>query len=150
PSAAVKQAYAVDITPAWLTKVRGAAVRLASGCSASVVSPEGLVLTNHHCVRDCVQALSTAQMNYVEDGFMPATRAEEKSCPGAQAEILERISDVTERVTKAGAGRTGQDFVRTRDGEIAAIEKTACAGREATHRCQVISLYQGGQYRLYD
>jgi len=150
PAAAVKEKYNVDITPAWLDRVRGAAVRLASGCSASVVSPEGLVLTNHHCVRDCVQALSTAQVNYIEDGFMPASRGEEKACPGAQAEILTRISDVTERVSAAAAGRTGQDFVRARDGEIAAIEKAGCAGREATHRCQVISLYQGGQYRLYE
>jgi hypothetical protein len=150
PAAAVQKKYGVDVSAAWLDRVRGAAVRLASGCSASVVSPEGLVLTNHHCVRDCVQALSTAAVNHVEDGFIPAGRSDEKACPGAQAEILARISDVTTRVTAAAAGRTGQEFVRARDGEIATIEKAGCAGREATHRCQVISLYQGGQYRLYE
>jgi hypothetical protein len=150
PAAQVKQKYNVDISPAWLDRVRGAAVRLSSGCSASVVSPSGLVLTNHHCVRDCVQALSTAQVNYIEDGFMAARREDEKLCPGMQAEILERISDVTGRVSKAAAGKTGQDFVRARDGEIAAVEKEGCAGREARFRCQVITLYQGGQFKLYE
>jgi hypothetical protein len=150
PAAAVKQNYNVDVTPAWLSRVQNAAVRLSSGCSASVVSPNGLVLTNHHCVRDCVQALSTARVNYIEDGFQAARRQDEKLCPGMQAEILTRISDATERVTKAGAGKTGQDFVRARDGEIAAIEKEGCAGREAQYRCQVITLYQGGQYKLYE
>jgi hypothetical protein len=150
PAAAVKQKYNVDITPAWLDRVRGAAVRLSSGCSASVVSANGLVLTNHHCVRDCVQALSTARVNYIEDGFMAVRRQDEKLCPGMQAEILARISDVTDRVSKAAAGKTGQDFVRARDGEIAAVEKEGCAGREAQFRCQVITLYQGGQYKLYE
>lgn len=150
PSAAVKQKYNVDVTPAWLSRVQNAAVRLSTGCSASVVSPNGLVLTNHHCVRDCVQALSTSRVNYIEDGFQATRRQDEKLCPGMQAEILTRISDATERVTKAGAGKTGQDFVRARDGEIAAIEKEGCAGREAQYRCQVITLYQGGQYKLYE
>jgi hypothetical protein len=150
PSAAVKQKYNVDITPAWLDRVRGAAVRLSSGCSASVVSASGLVLTNHHCVRDCVQSLSTAQVNYIEDGFQATRRPDEKLCPGMQAEILTRISDVSERITRVGAGKTGQDFVRARDGEIAAVEKEGCVGREAQFRCQVITLYQGGQYKLYE
>ena len=66
-----------------------------------------------------------------------------------QAEILADISDVTTRVTKAAAGKTGQDFVKARDGEIAAVEKEGCAGKEDKFRCQVITLYQGGQYKLY-
>lgn len=149
PAAAVRQKYNVDITPAWLDRVRGAAVRLSSGCSASVVTAQGLVLTNHHCVRDCAQNLSTARTDYIKDGFFTQRRQDEKLCPGMQAEILERISDVTPRVTAAGAGKTGQDFVKARDGEIAAVEKEGCAGREAQFRCQVITLYQGGQYKLY-
>src|SRR6201999_2799366 len=65
------------------------------------------------------------------------------------AEILSSISDVTDRITKAAAGKSGQDFVKARDGEIAAVEKQGCAGREDKFRCQVITLYQGGQYKLY-
>ena len=54
PAAAVKAKYGATIDQAWLDHVRASAVRLAGGCSASVVSGQGLVLTNHHCVSDCV------------------------------------------------------------------------------------------------
>jgi hypothetical protein len=149
PSKAVKAKYGVDIDQAWLDNVRGASVRLSSGCSASVVTKDGLVLTNHHCVRDCAQNLSTAKVDYVKEGFSTASREDEKLCPGMQAEILSTISDVTARVSGAAAGKTGQDFVKARDAAIAGVEKEGCAGREKDYRCQVITLYQGGQYKLY-
>lgn len=148
PTARVNKAYGTNIDQAWLDRVRGAAVRLTTGCSASTVSPDGLVLTNHHCVVECVQDLSTAQQDFVKAGFYTRTREEERQCPGMQAEILTGIEDVTERVTRAAAGQTGQGFIRARDAEIAAIEKAGCAN-DANTRCQVISLYRGGQYKLY-
>jgi hypothetical protein len=149
PSAAVKAKYGVTVDRAWLDRVQGATIRLSTGCSASVVSANGLVLTNHHCVRDCAQALSSAGRDYVETGFMAAKRDNEKLCPGMQAEVLASISDATARVTKAAAGKAGQDFVEARDGEIAAVEKEGCDGKEEKFRCQVVTLYQGGQYKLY-
>src|SRR5690606_32264653 len=84
------------IEQALLDRVRNAAVRL-QRCSASFVSGEGLILTNHHCVISCVQDLSTAQNDYVKNGWMPATREEEKTCPGQTAEVLTDITDVTDR-----------------------------------------------------
>ena len=149
PTAAVNQEYGLHIDQAWLDRVRGAAVRLSVGCSASVVSADGLVLTNHHCVRDCAQELSDASKDYVKDGFQVTKREDEKLCPGLQAEILATISNVTDRVTKAASGKTGQDFIRARDAEIAAVEKEGCAGKEDKFRCQLLNLYQGGQYMLY-
>jgi hypothetical protein len=149
PAAAVKAKYGVTIDQPWLDKVRGAAVRLSTGCSASVVSPEGLVLTNHHCVSDCVQSLSTARVDLIKAGFSAAARRDEKLCAGMQAEILMAIQDVTDRVSNAFVGKTGRDYVRARDAEVAAIEKEGCAGKEATQRCQVLTLYQGGRYALY-
>ena len=149
PSATVKTKYGVNLDKAWLDRVQGAAVRLSTGCSASVVSASGLVLTNHHCVRDCAQALSSAGRDYVETGFMAAKRDDEKLCPGMQAEVLATISDATQRITKAAEGKTGRDLVEARDGEIAAVEKEGCAGKEEKYRCQVVTLYQGGQYKLY-
>src|SRR5580693_4919836 len=77
PAAAVKAKYGVAVDQAWLDHVRGASARLSSGCSASVVSGAGLVLTNHHCVRDCAQALSSAGRDYVENGFQTAKREDE-------------------------------------------------------------------------
>ncbi len=147
PIQAVNQAYGANIDQAWLDRVREAAVRL-QGCSASFVSGEGLILTNHHCVVGCVQDLSDAQHDYVQNGWMPATREEEKKCPGQTAEVLTDIIDVTERVTGAGAGLDGAAFVQARAAEIDRIQKENC-GDDEKLTCQVISLYRGGQYKLY-
>ena len=148
PIARANAALGTNIDQAWLDKVRLASVRL-SGCSAGFVSGEGLILTNQHCVASCVAALSTAEMNYGATGFLPATRAEEKKCPGQVAEILTQITDVTERMQAAGAGLEGQAFTQARDAEAGRIEQEAC-GDDTTRRCQVISLYRGGQFKLYD
>lgn len=149
PSAAVKAKYGVDIDRKWLDHVQASAVRLAGGCSASVVSADGMVLTNHHCVAGCVQDLSTPQKDFIKDGFFTANREDEKQCPGMQAEILATIGDVTATINAATKGKEGQDYVRARDGAVATIERDACAGKADTNRCQVISLYDGGQYKLY-
>src|SRR3712207_6190288 len=114
PLQRVNRAYGTNLDQAWLNRVQAAAVRLTGGCSGSVVSPEGLVLTNHHCVVECVQDLSTAQQDFVKAGFYTASRQEERLCPGQQAEILTGIEDVTQRVTAAAAGKTGQAFVKAR------------------------------------
>jgi hypothetical protein len=144
----VNHQYGTKIDQAWLNRVQQGAVRLTGGCSASVVSPQGLVLTNHHCVVECVQDLSTPQNDLVKAGFYTRTRTEERTCPGQQAEILTGIEDVTARLTAATAGKSGVAFTRARDAEIGAIEKASCTDA-ATTRCQVISLYRGGQYKLY-
>jgi len=147
PMQAVNATYGTRIDQPWLDRVRESAVRL-RGCSASFVSPEGLILTNHHCVVSCVQDLSTAQNDYVKNGWMTATREEEMTCPGQTAEVLTEIVDVTDRVLGAGAGMSGGDFVRARAGEIETIQKDAC-GDDSKLTCQVISFYRGGQYKLY-
>jgi hypothetical protein len=149
PSTAVREKYGVAIDKAWLDRVQRAAVRLSSGCSASIVTANGLVLTNNHCVRDCAQALSTAGRDYTKEGFSATTRTQERLCPGMQAEVLTSITDETAGITAAVKGKTGDGFVKARDAQIAATEKAGCAGRESQYRCQVISLYQGGQYKLY-
>src|SRR6185312_14900702 len=112
PMATVNGKYGTHIDQAWLDRVRTAAVRLSSGCSASLVTGQGLVLTNHHCVRDCAQNLSQPPVDYVKDGFTSARREDEKLCPGMVAEVLASISDVTGRVVPATTGKSGQDFVR--------------------------------------
>ena len=149
PSAAVKAKYGVTIDQPWLDRVQRAAARLSTGCSSSIVSAQGLVLTNHHCARDCIQQNSTAKDDHIQDGFAATGRGDERKCAGMQAEILMSITDVTKRVSDAFVGKTGRDYLRARDVEVAAVEKEACAGKEATQRCQVLTLYQGGQYKLY-
>jgi hypothetical protein len=147
PIARANATLGTNIDQAWLDRVRLSSVRFA-GCSAGIVSAEGLVMTNNHCVATCVANLSTQAVNYAETGFTPRTREEERKCPGGSAEILTDISDVTERMHAAGAGLEGQAFTRARDAEAGRIEQEACAG-DTARRCQVVSLYRGGQFKLY-
>jgi len=148
PSGLVQARYGFAPDGAWLARVRASAVRLTSGCSASVVSADGLVLTNHHCVVECEQNLSTAQQDYVTSGFLTHARAEERLCPGMQAEILQQITDVTARVQKAIDAVEPKDAVKARDAATATIADEACKA-DTTSRCEVVSLYRGGQYKLY-
>ena len=147
PIARANATLGTNIDQAWLDRVRLSSVRFA-GCSAGIVSAEGLVMTNNHCVATCVANLSTQAVNYAETGFTPRTREEERKCPGGTAEILTDISDVTGRMQAAGAGLEGQAFTRARDAEAGRIEQETCAG-DAARRCQVVSLYRGGQFKLY-
>lgn len=148
PSAKVKAAYGFAPDQAWLDRVRMSSLRLTGGCSSSLVSSQGLVLTNHHCVRDCAQQLSTKKADYIADGFLSAALTDERKCAGQQAEIVTAITDTTARIQKAIGTATGAALARARDGEVAAIEKEGCKD-PATERCQVVTLFGGGQYKLY-
>ena len=147
PIARANATLGTNIDQAWLDRVRLSSVKF-GGCSAGIVSAEGLVMTNNHCVATCVANLSTQAVNYAETGFTPRTREEERKCPGGTAEILTDITDITERMHAAGAGLEGQAFTRARDAEAGRIEQEACGG-DAGKRCQVVSLYRGGQFKLY-
>ena len=147
PIARANQALGVNVDQAFLDRVRLSTVKF-GGCSAGVVSGDGLVMTNNHCVATCVANLSTAQQQYAETGFTPKSREEELRCAGSTAEILTDITDVTERMHKAGEGLEGQAFTQARDAEAGRIESEGC-GDDPKVRCQVVSLYRGGQFKLY-
>lgn len=133
---------------AWLAHVRLASLRFGEICSASFVSPEGLVMTNHHCARECVEAISTPQTDHVETGFYAKERKDEKLCPDLHLDQLVSIEEVTGRVRDAvPAGATAQAGA---DARRAARDSIAAACEEASGlHCQVVSLYHGGQYQLY-
>jgi len=147
PIARANQTLGVNIDQAFLDRVRLSSVKF-GGCSAGLISAEGLVMTNNHCVATCVANLSTQETNYAETGFTPRTREEERKCPGGSAEILTGIEDVTARMHRAGEGLSGAAFTRARDAEASRIESEAC-GDATDKRCQVVSLYRGGQFKLY-
>ena len=140
PTAKMKAAYGWAPDQAWLDKVRGAAVRLTGGCSASFVSGSGLILTNHHCVATCVEQNSTDSNNILATGFTAGTRERELKCAGQQAEVVTAISDVTPRVKAAIGSLNGEAAVKARSAITAEIEKAGCTDL-ATTRCQVVSLY---------
>lgn len=147
PIAAANEALGTEIDQAWLDRVRLASVRI-GGASGGLVSSDGLIFTNEHVVARCVEDLSTPQQNHVETGFTPSSRDGERRCPGMTAEVLTDIVDVTERMQAAGAGLEGEAFTRARDAEAGRIESEAC-GDDANRRCQVVTLYRGGQFKLY-
>ena len=148
PAAKMKADYGWAPDQAWLDKVRASAVRLTGGCSASFVSPDGLILTNHHCVVECLQNLSTADNDLVANGFNSGTRDRERLCPGQQAEVVTSITDVTNDVKGAIGALAGEAAVKARDAKIAAIESAGCTDTKTT-RCEVVKLYGGGEYKLY-
>ena len=148
PAAKLKDEYGWAPDQAWLDRVRLASPRLTGGCSSSFVSSEGLILTNQHCVADCLADLSTPGNDLLAKGYVAASRADEKKCPGQQAEVVTAIKDATPEVKRAIGTATGEAAVKARTAAIATIEKGACPDTVTT-RCQVVSLYGGGEYKLY-
>src|ERR1700683_3756558 len=110
PSAKMHEKYGCAPLGAWLTHARLASIRLAQGCSGSLVSPDGLVMTNHHCARECVSELGDAKHDYIATGFYGRTPAEEKKCPEIEANQLVQITDVTKDMEAATAGKAGREF----------------------------------------
>ncbi len=147
PIEAVRKAHGFAATAEWLDHVRLSSLRLAGGCSASLVSARGLVMTNHHCVRACIEDLSTPKKDYLAAGFLAATDTEEVRCPKVEVNQLVTISDVSERVFAATAKLEGAAFSQALKGELSKIE-SECATSEQL-RCEVVTLFHGGKYHLY-
>ena len=147
PGAVLKQRYGFTPTDQWLQQVQLGSVRFAGGCSGSFVSATGLVMTNYHCIVDCVGALSDAQRNLQQSGFYAATAAEEQRCPGMELNQLTAITDVTDRVAAATKGTEGERFGAARTAVFATIARECATSDEV--RCDVVTLYRGGKYDLY-
>ncbi len=147
PAAKMRAAYGWAPDAAWLEHARLGSIRLTLGCSASLVSPSGLVMTNHHCARECLSDLADAQHDYIANGFYAAAAADEKKCPAMEANQLVAITDVTHQVEAATAGKSDRAFHEAERAVKAQIE-SGC-GTAAQVRCQVVTLYEGGLYELY-
>lgn len=138
--------YAFRPDQDWLDHLRLASVRL-PGCSSSFVSPDGLILTNHHCARACVAAVSPQDTNYLRTGFVAETRADERVCPNTYVDQLVSIEDVTDRIRSEVTSRGMTEQVAQRDAAIDRIQSTCQDGTGL--RCQVVPFYSGGMYSLY-
>src|ERR1043165_1054128 len=148
PRALIKERYGFEITDDWLKHVQLASVRFNSGGSGSFVSPDGLVLTNHHIASDTLTKLSTPAHDLLKEGFYARTRAEEAKAPDLEMNVLMSIEDVTARVTGAVKdGMSPADAAAARQRAVSDIE--AESTKQTGLRSDVVTLYQGGQYNLY-
>jgi hypothetical protein len=148
PLKQLKERYGFTPTKEWLDHVRLSSVRFNDGGSGSFVSPNGLVLTNHHVARGQLQKISTPQKDYVKDGFYAPTKAEELKTADLELNVLVELENVTARVQGAvKPGTNERQALEARNAEIAKIEKESL---DATGlRSDVTPLYQGGEYWLY-
>lgn len=127
----------------------GAVVAL-GGCTASFVSPQGLVVTNHHCAYGAIQLNSTSEKNLITQGFYAATFADELSAgPTARVYVLEDIMDVTQAARQAIVTAGHRPLARSQ--ALARFRKQQVAQCEQTpgYRCQFFSFDGGNVYRIY-
>lgn len=152
PRQLLKREHDVDISPAWLDRVRTATIRL-SNCTASFVSANGLILTNHHCAEACLDDHSTAERNLIRDGFLARSRAEELKCGTQIADVLMEAEDVTAKVIAALTGLDEKAANEARKKILTQLEQgceeASRHGKSGPLKCESVDLYQGGQYWLY-
>ena len=148
PLKLLKEKYNFVPTQAWLDHLRLSSVRLNDGGSGSFVSSDGLLLTNHHVARGQLQKNSTAEHDYLANGFYATTPDQEMKSPDLEINVLVGMTDVTARVQGAAKGIADDaQALKAREAEIAAITKES---KDKTGlRSDVVSFYQGGEYWLY-
>lgn len=148
PAKLIQEKYHFTLTKQWLDHVRLSSVRLNDGGSGSFVSPHGLLLTNHHVAREQLQKSSTAEHDYIANGFLAKSYAEEIKSPDLEINVLMSTEDVTPRVEAAtkGAKNPAEEFA-ARKKIIAEIESEST--KKTGLRSDIVTLYNGAEYWLY-
>jgi peptidase S46-like protein len=148
----VKQMQArYGFTPSaeWIKRVTQSSARLALGCSASFVSGDGLVMTNHHCANECLSQISSGRNNYMQAGYSARSQTTEPRCPAMELDRLDSITDVSKRMSTALSGKQGGDYIKAQQAAESGIEQECVGGDAKTWRCDVVTLYHGGRTALY-
>lgn len=152
PAAAVAKTYGADVSPEWLDHVRLSTLRL-SNCTASFVSSEGLILTNHHCAESCLAELSSKDDSLLDRGFAALKRGDERRCSTQVADVLVAMENITPAVLKALAGLDDQTANTARKKLLTEFEESCeqanAKAKTGALKCQAVTLYQGGQYFIY-
>ena len=139
---------AEDIYSVNHSSLKDAIVQFGGGCTAEIVSNEGLIITNHHCGLGAIQRLSTVEHDYLTYGFWAKTKGAEIPSPGTTVTLLVRMEDVTAKVLE-GVNQSMSQFARVQiiKGNIDRLEKEAVKG---THfEARIRPFYYGNQYYLF-
>ncbi|MDX2132235.1 MAG: S46 family peptidase [Planctomycetota bacterium] len=146
PTQRLAQVHNFSPSAEWLLEMQRAAVNV-DGASGSFVSSSGLIMTNHHVASTWIQELSSAEHDYIKNGFHARTRQEELPIPGAEVSVLWDIEDVTEKIKAAGKGKSPEEANSAILRAIAELE-SAEKQRSGMH-ARVVTLYGGGVYHLH-
>lgn len=148
PAGQLQSKYGFTPSREWLDHIRLSSVRLNDGGSGSFVSPHGLLLTNHHVARGQLQKNSTAEHDYIANGFYAPTQADEMKTPDLEVNVLVSMENVTSRIQDAIKGaKNAEDEFAKRKAAVAAIEQES--NKATGLRSDIVTLYSGGEYWLY-
>jgi hypothetical protein len=132
----------------WMDDVRMSALRFATYCSASFVSEDGLVMTNHHCGREAVTSATQPGEDLSTHGFIAHTLADERKVDNLFVEQLVEIRDVTDRIYAAMDAVSGDDKkLEARDARMEELEVQIA--EETGNRVQLVTFFNGGKYSAY-
>lgn len=148
PKEQLKEKHGFEVTDAWAERLRLASVRFNSGGSASFISSNGLVLTNHHVASETLYKLSTPDRNIANDGYYAEGPGDELKAPDLELNQLVSIEDVTESVNDAV--KKSMSAVEASAARRAAMARIEAESSNTTGlRSDVVTLYGGGRYHLY-
>lgn len=152
PDRYFSETYRFQADTAWFARARLAALRL-PGCSAAFVSPHGLVVTNHHCARDGVSAVTRPGESLLDSGFVAHSLAEERHLPDFFVDQLLEVHDVTDEVlpqVDRATSDTARARVRAEAGAVVQTRlKTQYVHPGDSIWVQIVALYNGGRYSAY-
>ncbi|MGN6567565.1 MAG: S46 family peptidase, partial [Flavipsychrobacter sp.] len=129
------------------SSLKDAVVQFAGGCTAEMISDNGLLLTNHHCGYDAIAGLSTVEKNYLDNGFWAHSMSEELPAAGVTVLFLQRMEDVTDEVMKAVGNAKGEEYNK-RFAEISKKIEEREAGKDKYTVANVKEFFNGNQVFL--
>jgi hypothetical protein len=142
------QVYGFNPDETWFEHIRMSALRFANYCSASFVSEDGLVMTNHHCARQSVTQVNKEGEDLHATGFVAATLEDERPVPGLYVDQLVLFKDVTDEVIDAiNEGKTDEEKAKIENEIISKIEERVAG--ETGLEVAITPLYNGGKFSLY-
>jgi hypothetical protein len=146
-----KKAYDYDLDQAWFDEGREAALRFSNFCSASFVSPSGLVMTNHHCAQIIVSELQKEGENFDKNGFYATTYAEERRDPTLFVEQLIKVEDVTEKMKQiiSTAKSDAEKQTKTQEATAALTKEYGAKPGWEKLRLQLVPFYSGAKFSMY-